>query len=78
LTEGAGRVGTGEWDPDAARTVDFGVVAGAGVKFGKGKGGLFLDASIDYGLTNINKSDADVSVKNRVFMVSLGFLFPII
>jgi hypothetical protein len=78
LTEGAGPVGTGECDPDAARTVDFGVLAGAGVKFGKGQGGLFLDASVDYGLTNVNKSAANVSVKNRAFMVSLGFLFPII
>ncbi len=78
LTEGAGPVGTGECHPDNARTVDFGVLAGAGIKLGRGKGGLFIDASIDYGLTNINSSGEDISVKNRAFMLSLGYLFPII
>jgi len=78
LTEGAGPVGTGECDPDKAGTLDFGALAGVGVKFGKGRGGLILDASINYGLTNIDKSNSGLSVKNRAFMVSLGYLFPII
>jgi len=72
-----GQSGTGVCDPQQARSFDFGVLAGAGVKIGRGTGGLILDVAFDYGLSDINKAD-DLSVKNRAFVVSLGYLFPII
>jgi hypothetical protein len=72
-----GQTGTGVCDPQQAKSFDFGVTAGAGIKVGKGPGGLILDVSFDYGLGDINKSD-DLSVKNRALSVSVGYLFSII
>ena len=72
-----GQTGTGVCDPQQAGSFDFGLMAGAGVKVGKGAGGLILDVAFDYGLSDIDKTD-ELSVKNRAFIVSIGYLFPII
>lgn len=72
-----GQTGTGVCDPQQARSLDFGVMAGAGIKIGRGSSGVLLDVALDYGLSDINKTD-DLSVKNRALIVSVGYLFSII
>ncbi len=72
-----GQSGTGVCDPQQAKSLDFGLRAGAGLKIGKGQGGFILDVAFDYGLTDINGGD-ELSVKNRAFLVSVGYIWPII
>jgi hypothetical protein len=72
-----GQSGTGVCDPQQAKSLDFGLKAGAGLKIGKGQGGFILDVAFDFGLTDINE-DSNVSVKNRAFLVSVGYIWPII
>jgi hypothetical protein len=71
-----GQTGTGVCDPQQARSLDVGVMAGAGVKVGRGAGGLILDVAVDYGMFDIDETSS-LSVKNRALVVSLGYLFPI-
>jgi len=57
---------------DDVETMDFGIVAGAGVDFGH----LTLDARETWGLSNIAKDpDDDEKVKTRTFAVMLGIRF---
>jgi len=72
-----GQSGTGVCDPQQAKSLDFGLMVGAGLKIGKGQGGFILDVALDYGLTDINGRD-ELSVKNRALLVSIGYIWPII
>jgi len=65
-------------DADISSAIDFGVMAGAGVKLGKGLGGLTVDVGYDYGLSNIVKGNTGTSGKNRGLMITVGYTFVII
>ena len=57
---------------DDVETFDFGLVAGAGVDFGR----FTLDGRYTWGLTNVSSVDADeVKMKNRVFSIMAGVRF---
>jgi hypothetical protein len=58
-------------DDDVER-FDLGLVAGAGLEFGR----FVIDGRYTWGLSNINKDEADdVKIKNRVFAVMAGIRF---
>ena len=58
-------------DDDVER-FDLGLVAGAGLEFGR----FVLDGRYTWGLSNINKDEADdVKIKNHVFAVMAGIRF---
>jgi hypothetical protein len=65
-------------DGDISKDVDFSIFVGGGVKIGKGYGGLTIDVSYDYSLSNFNESDAGGELKNRNLLLSIGFLAAII
>ena len=65
-------------DADISSAVDFSIMAGAGVKIGKGLGGFTFEVSYDYGLSNIVKDDESTSGKNRNLMFTVGYIVPII
>lgn len=56
---------------DEVKSWDFGWTVGAGVEMNK----ISLDARYTMGLTNIDDSDTDASIKNRTFTVLLGYRF---
>lgn len=57
---------------DEVEPIDFGLVAGAGVEFGR----MLVDARYTWGLKALNKEDTDeVKVKSRVFSIMAGFRF---
>lgn len=57
---------------DELERFDFGLVAGAGVEFGR----FVIDGRYTWGLSNINKDDEDdVKIKTRVFAVMAGIRF---
>lgn len=58
---------------DEVAGLDFGLVFGAGVEFGK----FVIDGRYTHGLTNLNKSEIedDLEVKSRVFSIMAGFRF---
>ena len=57
---------------DQVETFDFGLVAGAGIDFGR----MILDARQSWGLSNINKDPGDdEKVETRTFSVMLGIRF---
>ncbi len=60
---------------DAAKVLDIGAMLGAGLKIGRGYGGVTLDVFYDYGFTNVSNSDTG-KVRNRNLMFTAGFLFP--
>jgi hypothetical protein len=60
----------GDGEDDIKRT-DFGINGVAGIHF---KTGLMLGINYDLGLTNI-LNVSDISTKNRVFGVSIGYMF---
>ncbi len=60
---------------DAATVLDIGVMAGGGLKIGRGYGGLTVDVAYDYGFTNISNAD-NSSVKNRNLLFTVGLLVP--
>lgn len=65
-------------NPDNVSTFDVGLIGGAGVKIGRGRGGVTVDATYTYGLLDVNiADDAGFTAKNRALMVSVGVLFPI-
>ncbi len=68
--------GVTDCELDAAKTFDFGVEVGAGLKIGKGVGGLTLDVAYNYGITNISNVEGD-KISNRTLMFAVGWLFPI-
>ena len=63
---------------DISSAVDFSIMAGAGVKIGKGLRGFTFEVTYDYGLSNIIKDDTGTSGKNRNLMFSFGYIVPII
>lgn len=65
-------------DADISSAVDFSIMAGAGVKIGKGLRGFTFEVSYDYGLSNIIKDDTGTSGKNRNLMFTVGYIVPII
>lgn len=78
VDQGTGDVsGITDCDPDNVGTFDLGVVGGAGVKIGKGRGGIVIDATYTFGLLDANLN-SDLSAKNRAFQISAGFFIPII
>jgi hypothetical protein len=70
---------TVEVDIDGAKSMDFGLVVGAGVGFPMGPKTISLEGRYDLGLTNVyDKAEGDSKqpeVKNSVisFMVGIGF-----
>jgi len=56
---------------DEVKSWDFGWTVGAGVEMNR----ISLDARYTLGLTNIDNSDSDASLKNRTFTVLLGYRF---
>lgn len=56
---------------DEVKSWDFGWTVGAGVEMNR----VSLDARYTLGLTNIDNSDSDASLKNRTFTVLLGYRF---
>jgi outer membrane immunogenic protein len=56
---------------DSLKSWDFGWTFGAGVEMNR----VSLDARYTLGLTNIDESDTDSSLKNRTFTVLLGYRF---
>ncbi|MDH4043564.1 MAG: PorT family protein [Gemmatimonadota bacterium] len=77
VDQGTGDVtGITDCNPDNVGTFDFGAVGGAGVKIGKGRGGIVIDATYTFGLLDANL-DSGQSARNRAFQISAGFLFPI-
>lgn len=60
------------------KSVDFGLVFGAGVAFPLGSVELIIDGRYDLGLTNVNDTDGDdESLKNRAWQFMAGVGFPI-
>lgn len=58
-----------EFDVKDAKTFDFGVAAGLGLKITKN---LFIEGRYGLGLTNVSK---DADIKNSVIQLSAGILF---
>ena len=58
---------------DDVAGVDFGVVIGAGLEFGR----FVVDGRYTHGLTNLNTAEDDdgVEIKSRVFSIMAGFRF---
>ena len=58
---------------DDVAGVDFGVVIGAGLEFGR----FVVDGRYTHGLTNLNKAEDNdgVEIKSRVFSIMAGFRF---
>jgi hypothetical protein len=75
-TEPGDTSGVTDCELDAAKSFDFGVEVGAGIKIGKGVGGLTLDVAYNYGITNISNVEGD-KINNRTLMFAVGWLFPI-
>jgi hypothetical protein len=71
----------GEDCGDLYKSVDFGLVFGAGIQYALDNISLFLDGRYDMGLTNvlddITEIDVDVSVKNRAWQFMAGVGFPV-
>lgn len=66
-------------DPDVgrdAKSIDFGLVFGAGVDFGVGNGAITADVRYNLGLTNSNDVPGEPEeVKNRVWQILVGYAF---
>jgi hypothetical protein len=63
---------------DLSKTFDFSAVVGAGIKIGRGLGGVVLDVSYDWGFLDITAGDQDASLYNRNLLFSAGFIVPIL
>jgi hypothetical protein len=60
------------------KSVDFGLVPGAGVGFPVGRAKIVVGGRYDLGLTSINDVEGDdESVKNRAWQFMAGVAFPI-
>jgi hypothetical protein len=68
-----GATGIRDCELDVAKVLDIGVMAGGGLKIGRGYGGITLDVAYDYGFTNVSNRD-DGSVKNRNLLFTVGVL----
>ena len=63
--------GDDDGDLEDVSPMDFGIVFGGGVEFGK----ILIDARYDMGLTSIDDSSENFKVKNSVISIMLGMLF---
>jgi hypothetical protein len=78
VDQGTGDVtGITDCNPDNVATFDLSLVGGAGLKIGRGRGGLVIDAIYSLGLLDANIGAADLTARNRALMISAGFMFPI-
>ncbi len=59
------------------KSVDVGVMALVGLDILAGPGSVIVDVAYDLGLTNINSTSAEGSVKNRNLYVMAGYQFPL-
>lgn len=71
--QGGSLVSSGDLD-DLAST-DLSLIVGVGFKVGAGPAGIVVDARYNLGSTNLNDTDADVTINNRGFQVLAGFQF---
>jgi len=64
---------------DEIKSVDFGLVLGAGVSLPMGNNSLFLEARYALGLANINDApdDPDLDIKTIGIQIFAGITFPI-
>jgi len=60
---------------DDLKTMDFGVVVGAGVDFDMGTGKVTLDGRYTLGLMSIDDSEAEQDWKNGAISVMIGYMF---
>lgn len=74
---GSDVTGISDCNPENVGTFDVGFVAGGGIKLGRGRGGLVLDATYTFGVLDANLR-SDIAARNRALMISAGFVFPII
>ena len=72
------QTGFTDCDGDLSKTFDFSAVFGAGIKIGRGLGGLVLDVSYDWGFLDITSGGQNTSLYNRNLLFSAGFLVPIL
>lgn len=68
---------TCEDDGTEISSTDFGLAAGAGLTFGIGRAALVIDGMYNLGLSSIDDSTDDFSVKNRAFTITAGFEIPL-
>lgn len=78
LGERIDQTGFTDCDGDLSKTFDFGGVIGAGIKIGRGLGGITVDVSYDYGLLDVTAASQDASLRSRNLLISAGFIVPII
>ena len=64
-------------DPQNVKDFDIGILAGLGLKIGRGIGGLTIDLGYNYGFIGAAKTSS-ASFKNRGWMASVGYVVPII
>jgi len=57
------------------KSIDFGLVLGAGIDIDLGTGTLLFDARYNLGLTSIDDSVDDGDIKNSVISFNVGYLF---
>lgn len=62
-------------DLDDIKSTDLSLIVGVGFKVGAGPAGIVVDARYNLGSTNLNDTDADVTINNRGFQVLAGFQF---
>jgi len=72
------QTGFTDCDGDLSKTFDFSAVFGAGIKIGRGLGGIVLDVSYDWGFLDITSGGQNASLYNRNLLFSAGFIVPII
>lgn len=72
------QTGFTDCDGDLSKTFDFSAVVGAGIKIGRGLGGIVLDVSYDWGFLDITAGGQNASLYNRNLLFSAGFLVPIL
>jgi len=77
VDQGTGDVtGITDCNPDNVATFDIGLIGGAGLKIGRGRGGIIIDGTYTFGLLDANLGSGS-SAKNRALMLSAGFMIPI-
>ncbi len=70
-------VGCGESGVET-KGFDVGLLFGGGLSIGKGPVAFLIDVAYDLGLSNIdNETGSSETARNRTFMASVGFMFPI-
>jgi hypothetical protein len=62
-------------DLDDIKSTDLSLILGLGFKVGAGPAGFVVDARYNLGSSNLNDTDADVTINNRGFQVLAGFQF---